>query len=151
MMTHTEQRLADVLGGCETSGPVAQRRIQAAEAALGLLFPSSYRSFLETYGAALCAGFEIAGLPEETVDPDETPMRRDVVKDILSYHPDSLRAILWRYLPTELTTSISSVAAVQTPSTRGRSSSGGRNTTAVNKAQVASSTSSSYCVTACSA
>lgn len=89
-MRSIEQRLGQVLQGCEINGPIPLMRIQEAEDALGLLFPPSYRSFLAKYGAALCSRFEVAGLPDETEDPDATPMWLNVVKDTLLYRPSSL-------------------------------------------------------------
>ena len=89
-MNNTEQRLAQALRGCEINGPVPLMRIQAAQETLGLLFPPSYHCFLEKYGAVLCSGFEIAGLPYEFVDPDATPLWSNVVQGTMMYRPSSL-------------------------------------------------------------
>jgi hypothetical protein len=75
---------------CEVSGPVPLENSQAAQEALGLFFPPSYRRFLEKYGAAFGLGFEIAGLPTESPGPDDTPLWSNVVRETLKYRPDSL-------------------------------------------------------------
>ena len=56
--------------------------IAAAERELGVEFPSSYRWFLSTYGAAVCDGFEVAGLFEGGHE-DEPPLWSHVVTSTL--------------------------------------------------------------------
>lgn len=52
--------------------------IASAEVQLGVRFPQSYRAFLAGHGAALCEGFEIAGLFFHA-DRDRPPLWSDVV------------------------------------------------------------------------
>lgn len=52
--------------------------IAEAEERLNVSFPVSYRQFLARYGAALCAGFEIAGV-FKVGNEDEPPLWSDVV------------------------------------------------------------------------
>ena len=89
-MSGIDARLAALLRGCEVSGPAPAEEIEAAQEALGLVFPPSYLHFLAKYGAVLGAGFEIAGLPHASVGPNETPMWSNVVLDTMRYRPDSL-------------------------------------------------------------
>ena len=63
----------------ETSGPVPEPNIAAAEAALGLSFPPDYRAILARYGAILGEGLEVFGLP--CADPDAPPLWQDVVEE----------------------------------------------------------------------
>jgi len=58
-------------------GPASQRQIETAQHELSLLFPPSYRFFLEKYGAVLGHGFEIAGLTLS--HDDEPPMWSDML------------------------------------------------------------------------
>ena len=71
-------RLTAVLEQAESFGPVSSERIDAAERALGVIFPNSYRTYLRAFGASLGTGYEFAGLPDEP-KPGETPMWSDVV------------------------------------------------------------------------
>ena len=89
-MSGIDTRLGTLLQGCEVSGPVSAEEIEAAQEALGLVFPPSYRYFLAKYGAALGAGFYIAGLSHESLGPDDTPMWSNVVRDTMRYRPNSL-------------------------------------------------------------
>lgn len=89
-MRNIDERLANALRGCELNGPVPLERIQEAQVALGLHFPPSYRRFLQKYGAALCSCFEVAGLPEKVVAPNETLMWVNVVEGTVLYRPGSL-------------------------------------------------------------
>src|SRR5687767_373400 len=70
--------LADFLGRCTVPGRASEEIIASAEARLGVRFPQSYRTFLAAYGAALCEGFEIAGLFPHA-DTDRPPLWSDVV------------------------------------------------------------------------
>lgn len=75
---------------CKVSGPVPLHDIDAAQETLGVVFPPSYRRFLERYGAVLGRGFEIAGLPSESHELDDGPLWSSVVRDTLMYWPDSM-------------------------------------------------------------
>lgn len=88
-MNLIDARLETALQGCDLSGPVSAANIEAAENALSLLFPPSYRRFLAQYGAVLGNGFWIAGLPEP-IDPDTAPLWSNVVQDTMKYRPESL-------------------------------------------------------------
>lgn len=66
-----------ILASINTPGGASIEAIVKSENELGISFPTSYRTFLTKYGAALGEGFEIAGV--FTVDDDEPPLWRDVV------------------------------------------------------------------------
>jgi antitoxin YobK len=76
-MANTEQ-LGKLFSGCTVAGPADNEMIFSAEAKLGVRFPESYRVFLLEFGAALCSGFEIAGLFRHA-HSDEAPLWSDVV------------------------------------------------------------------------
>lgn len=73
-----EERIETLLASCTLAGPADEEMIQSAEAKLGVRLPQSYRAFLARYGAALCRGFEIAGLFRDTSSV-EPPLWSDVV------------------------------------------------------------------------
>lgn len=54
--------LMSLMNSATAAGPASNKMIARAEQELDIRFPPSYREFLATYGAALCPGFEIAGL-----------------------------------------------------------------------------------------
>jgi hypothetical protein len=68
-----------LLGTSTLAGGVDAIAIQAAEAKLGVRFSASYRTFLSDFGAALCTGFEIAGLFEADGGDDGPPLWLNVV------------------------------------------------------------------------
>jgi len=72
------EQVEKLLIGCTLAGPADEEMIASAERKLGVRFPQSYRAFLAQYGAALCSGFEIAGLFRHAYD-DEPPLWDDVV------------------------------------------------------------------------
>jgi hypothetical protein len=74
--------VAEFLETCTSPGGASERTISSAEETLGVRFPTSYRKFLGTLGAALCAGFEIAGLYDSPAG-EEPPLWIDVVKSTL--------------------------------------------------------------------
>src|SRR5882672_4626946 len=86
IMTWDEDSILDRLKGAiadgKRSGPVAEADIAAAEAELGVRFPTSYRVFLKHFGAAwLPSSFEVAGLgPGRCTDP--TPPLWEHVVDV---------------------------------------------------------------------
>ncbi len=88
-MGRIESRLDAVFGTTFNSGPTPEATVASAEASLGLRFPPSYRQFLRRYGASLCSGFEIYGLPP-VPDPGEQPQWSNVVESTLSLRPSSL-------------------------------------------------------------
>lgn len=63
---------------CDVAGPASTEAISAAESALKVQFPGSYRWFLANFGAALCDGFRIAGLFEGDFE-EEPPLWTHVV------------------------------------------------------------------------
>lgn len=65
MSEQARAALAAILAGADLAGPVPSARIAAAECRFGMEFPSSYRVFLIHFGAAVCDGFFLAGLPPE--------------------------------------------------------------------------------------
>jgi SUKH superfamily protein len=70
--------VAGLLDQCTVAGPASDDMIASAGARLGAQFPRSYRTFLATHGAALCEGFEIAGL-FHYADKSRPPLWSDVV------------------------------------------------------------------------
>ncbi len=72
-----DQQYESILDSAITAGPIASEVVQQAEEELHVRFPVSYRKFLECHGAALCPGFEIAGLFR--VDNDDPPMWQSIV------------------------------------------------------------------------
>ena len=60
-MVHFDD-VARLLSAATLAGGADEAAIQEAESKLGVRFPASYRWFLANCGAALCDGFEIAGL-----------------------------------------------------------------------------------------
>lgn len=75
------QKISSLLDSCIACGPASQKQIEAAQHELALLFPPSYLSFLEKYGAVLGRGFEIAGLTPD--HEDEPPMWSDTLRSTL--------------------------------------------------------------------
>ena len=68
-----------LLAGCETAGPATDIMVADAEQKLDVTFPVSYRLFLKKYGAALCRGFDLAGVFEGG-DDDAPPLWSKVVE-----------------------------------------------------------------------
>ena len=75
-------RLTRALARANSFGPVGDDRIGAAEQALGVKFPASYRAFLSVFGASFGMGYELAGLTDAASD-NEPPMWTDVVATTL--------------------------------------------------------------------
>lgn len=50
------------------AGPVPRSLIEAAEDALGTVFPNEYRSFLSRYGALITTGIELSGITPCEID-----------------------------------------------------------------------------------
>jgi hypothetical protein len=50
LVERVRRRLSEHENSCEIAGPVAEAAISAAEEALGVTFPPSYRTFLRTFG-----------------------------------------------------------------------------------------------------
>lgn len=82
-MGNISQKLSLLLESSEACGPVSLREIEAAQSELGLLFPPSYRLFLERFGAVLGDGFEIAGLTPDL--GEEQPTWSDMLSSTLMY------------------------------------------------------------------
>jgi hypothetical protein len=60
-------------------GPNSEARVAAVEEELGLVLPRSYRIFLRRFGAAVCEGHMIAGLPDTRNTGPEPPFWDHVV------------------------------------------------------------------------
>ena len=67
----------EAMSNATVAAPATDEMIQAAESRLSLQFPPEYRTFLREYGAAMGAGFEIAGLFQD--DDAGPPLWRDIV------------------------------------------------------------------------
>src|SRR5687767_10793775 len=50
LVERVRRRLSEHENRCQIAGPVAENAISAAEQALGVTFPPSYRHFLRTFG-----------------------------------------------------------------------------------------------------
>ncbi|MBN1911153.1 MAG: SMI1/KNR4 family protein [Pirellulales bacterium] len=94
-LEQVEQLLATVT----LAGPVDDKVIQMAEKELGVLFPPSYRFFLSKFGAALCTGFELAGLFDKDNTEDGPPLWSDVVTTTLQERRASESQIPDSYVP----------------------------------------------------
>ncbi len=88
-MGQIDPRLDAVFGTSFNSGAATEAAVASAEASLGLRFPPSYRQFLRRYGASLCSGFEIYGLPP-VPHPGEQPQWSSVTESTLSLRPSCL-------------------------------------------------------------
>ena len=76
-MTSTSP-LEELFASGDVAGGASESTIAEAEAALGVRFPPSYRSFLARFGAAVGRGFSIAGLFHHP-DKSTPPLWDDVV------------------------------------------------------------------------
>jgi hypothetical protein len=71
-MADIAKELRSLLDSCVACGPAREDQIEAAQRKLGLLFPPSYRLFLETYGAVFGPNLNVAGLTPDI--GDDPPM-----------------------------------------------------------------------------
>ncbi len=97
----TESNYAEMkaaLAGAVIAGPAEEATIAQAEQLLGVRFPPSYRSFLSEFGAALCEGFELAGLFVQE-DESRPPQWMDVVKSTHQLRRGSDDLIPREYIP----------------------------------------------------
>lgn len=60
-----------------TAGGASPSQIANAESSLGVVFPKSYRAFLEEFGAMIANGFEVFGIIES--EKNSPPMWQQVV------------------------------------------------------------------------
>ena len=86
LVERVRRRLSDTERPCEIAGPVPDAAITAAEEALGVEFPPSYRTFLQTFGgialpAHLGVVHEFVGVAPPSADP---PGADDVVRRTLA-------------------------------------------------------------------
>jgi hypothetical protein len=88
-MNQFDSRLEAIFGKTFNSGPATEAVVATAESTLGLRFPPSYRQFLTRYGASLCSGFEIYGLPPDP-GAGEQPQWPDVTESTLRLRPNCL-------------------------------------------------------------
>ena len=73
LVERVRRRLRDHESSCEIAGPVPESAISAAEEALGVTFPPSYRTFLRTFGgiaipAHLGIVHDFVGVTHENAD-----------------------------------------------------------------------------------
>lgn len=85
------------LRGAVTAGAAGDEAIAQAEQTLGVRLPPSYRFFLRTYGAALCEGFELAGLFDD-MPGTGPPTWSNVVSSTLRLRRTSKGAIPHAYV-----------------------------------------------------
>jgi hypothetical protein len=64
------------VSGLECSGPASEAEIAAAEKALGVTFPKSYRTFLRHFGAGYLNCFDIFGIPGDQLWGDVVMMNQ---------------------------------------------------------------------------
>jgi antitoxin YobK len=73
MSSQVETRLKRIFERCRNAGPASAEQIEAAEEALAVRFPPSFRAFLSLYGASwFHSPYEISGIGPE-IDSDGTP------------------------------------------------------------------------------
>jgi hypothetical protein len=60
----------------DSSGPVSEEEVAAAERELGVMFPPSYRAFLRQYGAGMVKSYELFGLPRHRLWGDVVMMNQ---------------------------------------------------------------------------
>lgn len=61
---------------CDFSGPVSEAEVAAAEKALGVAFPKSYRVFLKHFGSGFLHYYEIFGIPRDRLWGDVVMMNQ---------------------------------------------------------------------------
>ena len=69
-------------------GTNSESKVAAVEEELGLVLPRSYRIFLKKFGAAVCNGYMIAGLPDTRSTDEETPFWEHVADVTKSRWPN---------------------------------------------------------------
>ena len=74
------ERLREILESANTAGPVPEDKVRAGEEALGSGFPTAYREFLLTYGAAMGVGWEIFGIDPTRTSEETPPLYGNVVR-----------------------------------------------------------------------
>jgi len=92
LVERVRRRLDESESPCEIAGPVPEAAISAAEEALGVEFPPSYRTFLRTFGgiaipAHLGVVHEFVGVALSSGDPAASasePSEQDVVRRTLA-------------------------------------------------------------------
>jgi hypothetical protein len=78
------ERIKGILESADTAGPVPEERVRAGEEVLGIRFPSVYREFLLSYGAAMGSGWEVYGIDPTRTSEDEPPRFVDVIRSAIS-------------------------------------------------------------------
>jgi hypothetical protein len=90
LVERVRRRLSESERPCEIAGPVPEAAISAAEEALGVTFPPSYRTFLQTFGgiaipAHLGVGHEFVGVaPPDRAPAEGAAAQDDVVRRTLA-------------------------------------------------------------------
>lgn len=84
LVERVRRRLSESERTCEIAGPVPEAAISAAEEALGVTFPPSYRTFLRTFGgiaipAHLGVVHEFVGVVPPSPEPSDPPAAQDDV------------------------------------------------------------------------
>jgi hypothetical protein len=84
LVERVRRRLSESENPCEITGPVPEAAISAAEEALGVTFPPSYRTFLRTFGgiaipAHLGVVHEFVGVAPASRDPADPAAAPDDV------------------------------------------------------------------------
>lgn len=81
LVERVRRRLREHENTCEISGPVPEAAITAAEEALGVTFPPSYRTFLRTFGGIAIPAH--LGIVHDFVGVRGTDANADVVRRTL--------------------------------------------------------------------
>lgn len=81
LVERVRRRLREHENSCEIAGPVPEAAITAAELALGVTFPPSYRTFLRTFGGIAIPAH--LGIVHDFVGVRSTDAAADVVKRTL--------------------------------------------------------------------
>ena len=89
LVERVRRRLSDSERLCEISGPVSEAAISAAEEALGVTFPPSYRTFLLTFGgiaipAHLGVVHQFIGVAPPGPEAEAETQKDDVVRRTLT-------------------------------------------------------------------
>jgi hypothetical protein len=85
LVERVRRRLKEHENPCEIAGPAPEAAISAAEAALGCIFPPSYRTFLRTFGGIaipphLGIVHDFVGIANGQPEPDATDVVRRTLR-----------------------------------------------------------------------
>lgn len=82
LVERVRKRLRENENPCQITGPVSESQISAAEEALGVTFPPSYRTFLRTFGGIAIPPH--LGIVHDFVGVRSAPEGPDVAADVVN-------------------------------------------------------------------